>query len=151
MGAPWVIYQIKTRFGKTITDIYQFRTVRERNLFQHHYITHHSSPLITILLISSTPPSSSQSVSLARSLMNTFLAESVRDIVVKGTISDKKVILRFSFKVKSFFLIGNCKKKNSSNSGIVKIPISDKEVSLRTWFFLYLSSPDVTLLRKSNA
>ena len=114
MGAPWVIYQIKTRFGKTITDIYQFRTVRERNLFQHHYITHHSSPLITILLISSTPPSSSQSVSLARSLMNTFLAESVRDIVVKGTISDKKVILRFSFKVKSFFLIGNCKKKKTA-------------------------------------
>ena len=58
LGAPWVMYQIKTRFGKTITDIYQFLTVREKNLFQHHYITHHSSPLITtILSLSSTRPS----------------------------------------------------------------------------------------------
>ena len=60
----------------------QFRAVRERNLFQHHYIT--LSALITILLLSSTPSSSSQSVSLARSLINTFLTESARDMVVKG-------------------------------------------------------------------
>ena len=73
-------HESPTKSGQDLVN--QFRAVRERNLFQHHYIT--LSALKTILLLSSTPSLPSQSVSLARSLINTFLTESARDMVVKG-------------------------------------------------------------------
>ena len=62
------------------------------------------------------------------------------------------IIITISF-IGSFFdkhiSYGKCKRHSSTNSGIVKILIPAKEVSIRTWFFLYLLSRDKILLRKS--
>ena len=44
-------HESPTKSGQDLVN--QFRAVRERNLFQHHYIT--LSALKTILLLSSTP------------------------------------------------------------------------------------------------